>query len=165
MQRTLEIPGLEIHFQHTHQGGMRVTFKGQLSESFRHKDIPSPDTDPVTLDLEGVDFISSVGIREWVLLISEWTKNLRVFYEKCSICFIDQVNMVPDCLGRAQIISFYAPYYCTQCKKEMSSLIDVGVHHNALEQKKAPTVVCPCPQAQKLEFDALEDSYFSFCAS
>ena len=60
-----------------------------------------PSTHQVVFDLAKVEYVSSVGIREWVLLINHWSKSHKIFYENCSIYFVDQINMVPDCLGPA----------------------------------------------------------------
>lgn len=166
MQPLVKLDNLEITHEMTSEQTLRLVFKGQLGESFRHNQIPKFSAKALMINLEGITFISSVGIREWVLLINSWTQSLPVYYERCSICFVDQVNMVPDCLGSAKMMSFYAPYFCNTCEEEMSCLIELPKHKESVAQNKAPQFDCKCDRATgALEFDALEESYFSFLSS
>ena len=160
---------LKLSYKAIDDTHMRIILKGQLSEAFDHTEIDQPKgVSSVTFDLEGIFYISSVGIREWVLLLNKWSKKFKLFFERCSISFIDQINMVPDCLGEAQMISFFAPYYCECRKTETMSLLDVRLHHGSLIKQKAPRLKCPDPDpkcTKGLEFDALEECYFAFVST
>ena len=71
--------------------------------------------------------------------------------------------MVPDSIGNASIQSFYAPYFreCNKCDGEKNCLIDALEHKDNLQNSVPPEVKCgDCNE--ELEFDALEESYFSF---
>lgn len=143
-----------IHQYHLH---------GHLSHTFSYQQLPPPLSKKILFNLKGISLVSSVGVREWVILLNSLSQNHKIYYEECSICFIDQINMVPDCLGSATIISFYAPFYCDHCQKEKYCLIDLKTHLDTLKQHQAPCFQCDCGKCQKnLDFDALEESYFSF---
>jgi hypothetical protein len=81
-------------------------------------------------------------------------------FTSCSVTMIDQINMVPDSLGKGKVESFFAPYYC-QCGGEVNRLIAVSQHLKRLVAKQAPEFKCESC-GRMLEFDALEESYFLF---
>ena len=153
----------DVEIEHVIEGDVhRYAFRGQLAHTFSYTDVPEPRRRFLLIDLSGITLVSSVGIREWVILIKLWSEKYKIIYEKCSICFVDQINMVPDCLGAAKMRSCYAPFFCSACDAEKICLIDIASHKLALMQQEIPTFYCDCCNAAPLEFDALEESYFSF---
>lgn len=164
MAQTLvvELDMLSISITH-HTDHSKYIFKGHLSESFDQRHIPQSQHRTVSFDLAGIEYVSSVGIREWVMLLNHWSKDHRVYFERCSIYFVDQMNMVPDCLGTATVKSVYAPYYreCDQCSGEKNQLIKFSGRQKSQQKMAIPEFQCErCDKP--LEFDALDDSYFSF---
>lgn len=158
----VELGKLVITITSDHQQ-TRYSLEGQLSESFDQRQIPPSQVSMVVFDMAGIEYVSSVGIREWVLLINHWSKKHTIYYERCSIYFVDQINMVPDCLGSAKVRSVYAPYYrdCDKCSGEKTFLMEFGSSPPSLDALKIPGFQCgDC--SQDLEFDALDESYFSF---
>ena len=73
---------------------------------------------------------------------------------------IDQINMVPECLGSGYVESFYAPYFC-DCGEEVNQLITIRDSRDMLVSLQAPQFKCAAC-GRNLEFDALEESYFQF---
>jgi hypothetical protein len=137
------------------------TFKGDVDEQFRQKDVPRIQKANVILNLEHINNFNSCGIREWVYLIRDLGKCGSLRFQRCSVTMIDQINMVPDSLGSGIVESFFAPYYCSCSVKEVIKLITIAEVSKALEQKNAPQFNCDnCGNA--LQFDALEESYFLF---
>lgn len=138
-------------------------FSGHLNESFDQRRIPTASTRLVHFDLAGIEYVSSVGIREWVMLVNHWSSQHQLQFHRCSIYFVDQMNMVPDCLGSATVHSVYAPYYreCETCSGEQSRLIELGSAPSSAQSFKIPELQCEQCE-QQLEFDALDESYFSF---
>ncbi|MCY4379974.1 MAG: hypothetical protein OXC40_00155 [Proteobacteria bacterium] len=160
LEKTIQLDKLTIIIQ-TSETETRFILSGQLSESFDQREIPKAKTSTVIFDLAEVNYVSSVGIREWVLLVNHWSKHHKLYYERCSIYFVDQMNMVPDCLGPAKMSSFFAPYFCELCNSETTRLLKIKEHLDTVKNSRAPTFICDCGKTE-LEFDALEDSYFSF---
>jgi hypothetical protein len=140
-----------------------VTYKfaGDVDENFRHKDVPRIKATVIHFELSAVTNFNSCGIREWVYLVRDLGEmGQKIYFHNCSVPVIDQINMVPDSLGKGHIVSFYAPYFCQQ-HGEVNKLIVVDKHMKDLQAKRAPEMTCD--QCSKvLDFDALEESYFLF---
>ena len=140
-------------------------FMGHIDEKFKEIEVPRASQTSVIFDLEHVKSVNSVGIREWINLINDFKGIKNLTYKKCSIPFVDQMNMVPDSIGEAKIQSFYAPYFrdCNRCNGEKECLLDMVDHKESLKKLDPPMITCDMCM-QTLEFDALEESYFSFCS-
>jgi hypothetical protein len=111
----------------------------------------------VRFDLSGIARINSCGVREWVNFIRALPNGCTVELEKCTPAVVSQLNMISNFAGTARILSVHAPFVCDQCGHEEDVLINV-------ETGKAPKLAemrcksCGGP----MEFDDVEDSYFSF---
>jgi hypothetical protein len=135
-------------------------FVGDVDEHFRQKDVPRIKKAKITLVLEEINNFNSCGIREWIYLIRDIGELGKLTFTRCSVTMIDQINMVPDSLGKGRVVSFFAPYFCN-CGGEVNRLVEVDQHVDALQNKQAPAFKCEkC--GETLEFDALEESYFLF---
>lgn len=136
----------------------RYVFRGDIAETFDAKSIPMLSKRSVVFDLAGINGINSCGVREWVQFMREFSQATDFQLENCSVSIVDQFNLVPQTMGNAHIASFYAPYYCATCDEEVTVLITTSDHWNVLAAKAAPEMRHSC--GTKLDFDALEDSYF-----
>jgi hypothetical protein len=135
-------------------------FVGDVDEHFRQKDVPRIKKAKVTFVLEEINNFNSCGIREWIYLIRDVGELGKLTFQKCSVTMIDQINMVPDSLGKGQVDSFFAPYFC-ESHGEVNRQISVAENMGELQAKQAPEFKCEkCGEA--LQFDALEESYFLF---
>jgi hypothetical protein len=138
------------------------TFKGEVDEFFRQKDVPRIKSQNIILVLEDITHFNSCGIREWVYMIRDFAKIGRLVFRKCSVAMVDQINMVPDSISGGEVESFFAPYACDD-HGEMAQLIDMKTMFSKLSTKSAPEMKCSkCNK--NLEFDALPGSYFLFCS-
>jgi hypothetical protein len=135
------------------------SFRGDLDETFEHKKFPVLRGKAIRISLAQVANINSIGVREWVYLMREVSEYGPVILQECSVSFQDQINVVPQLLGKATVASFYAPYYCPTCEIEEACVIDTAVHRNILLARVAPEIKHHC--GTPMEFDALEDSYFN----
>ena len=142
--------------------GSHYVIVGDVDENFRQKEIPRLKGREVHLHLKDVGNFNSVGIREWIQLITDLSRHSKLLFHECSVSSIDQINMVPHSLGSGKVESFYAPYYC-DCGRETVKLINVREHEKELRQNQAPPFLCEC--GKTLEFDALEETYFQFLTS
>jgi hypothetical protein len=139
----------------------RYAFRGSLDDKVKQDEIPRADNLHVTFDLSGIDRVTSTGIREWIKLMNAFKTCTSLIFENCSILMVDQFNMVPESLGKALIDSFQAPYFNRSDKSERICLIKVDFHMPAISKNMAPDQFDEQTKT-KLEFDALEESYFAF---
>ena len=159
MSQTLNFQSLDIEISESDDEAI-YTFKGDMNESFDNSKVPRLIKSKITLVLKDLNTFNSVGIREWIKLISDFSHADQLIFKECSLAVIDQVNMVPTSLGKGTIESFYAPYYC-ECGNEENQLINVEQHLKAISNLSAPDFACKvCDDV--MEFDALEESYFQF---
>ena len=141
-----------------------VTLQGRLDDATALTDLPSllPAGD-VAIDTEGVTFVNSVGMREWMRLIRQLRTRGRVTLERVADVLMTQMNLFPEFgneggpgLGERTdhdlvIGSFHAQYMCPKCGGESAPLIDAVAHGPLLRTMKAPLVACPeCGEAMAL---------------
>jgi hypothetical protein len=116
----------------------------------------------VTIDTAGVQFINSIGVREWMRLLRGLTDGgARVRLERCAEVIIAQINMIDEARGDAAVISFHAPYLCGACGCEASMLIEVAPHAAALRRMEAPPLPCPDCRGQ-MHLHEVPERFFSF---
>jgi hypothetical protein len=162
MSDTIEFGNLSIEIKQT-ANEVVYRFVGDVDEHFRQKDVPRIKKSNITFILEEINNFNSCGIREWIYLIRDIEGLGKLKFTKCSVTMIDQINMVPDSLGKGHVESFFAPYFCN-CGGEVNRLIVVEENLEQLQAKQAPDFKCEkCDKP--LEFDALEESYFLFAES
>jgi len=141
----------------------RVALRGRLDES---AGVSARATAwaaaEVVLDTADVSFINSIGVREWLRLLRGLAEaNARVRLERCAEVIIEQINMIPDARGTAEVISFHAPYQCSVCGLEASMLLDVHRHGASMRRMQAPPMTCPdC--GQPMDLYEVPEKFFSF---
>lgn len=115
---------------------------------------------PTILDLEGIEMINSAGVRAWTNAVAKVSSQAQLLLEKCSPRIVEQLNYVSTFLGPCRVISFYAPYFCSKCKKEAALLL------NTEEVRKKDVPKPPhqkCSQCKgMMEFDDVPAEYFAF---
>lgn len=116
----------------------------------------------VIIDISGVTFINSVGVREWVTLLDKLAaKGARVTLRNVSEPMVRQMTMVIEARGEANVDSFYAPYVCNKCGNESALLVDVNQHAAVLKKMNAPKLECPACGGEA-ELDEFPNRYLSF---
>lgn len=116
----------------------------------------------LALDLAGVTFINSLGVRDWIRIQAAATaQNIRMDLRRVAEVLVHQLNMIIATRGTARISSFFAPYACDACGREDSLLIDALTHGAALAQLQPPPMTCPECGAQ-MAFNDFPERYFSF---
>lgn len=119
----------------------------------------------LVLDLAGVTFINSLGVRDWIRMMQAAQKaNLAVELQRVSEPLVHQLNMIIATRGAAAVASFFAPYACDNCGREESILIDAVAHAGTLAAMTAPPATCPECQAQ-MAFNDFPERYFSFLSA
>jgi hypothetical protein len=121
--------------------------------------------DRLVLDLGGVTFINSLGIREWIRM-QQVAADSRIAIELLRVAepIIHQLNIMPAARGVSIVTSFFAPYLCDDCDQEHTILLDVRMHGAQLAKQRAPAMKCPdC--GREMEFADPPDLYFMFLAA
>lgn len=105
----------------------------------------------LVLDLTGVRFVNSIGMREWIKMQADAVKaKLRVELRHVPELLVHQLNIVMSARGNAIVTSFYAPYVCDDCERNDNVLLDVTKHGRDLAQRRVPEVRCTCGAAMAL---------------
>lgn len=116
----------------------------------------------LVLDLGGVKFINSVGVRQWIRMQQDAAaKKIRLELVRVAEPLVHQLNITPAARGVSVVTSFFAPYLCDNCDSEHQILLDMRTHGADLAQKRAP--VNKCTHCKRdLEFTNPPDLYFMF---
>jgi len=116
----------------------------------------------LVLDLAGVTFINSLGVRDWIRMQAAAVKgSLAVELRRVSEPIVHQLNMIIATRGSAHVTSFYAPYACDACGREESLLLDAVAHRASLINLEPPAMACPECGAT-MAFNDFPERYFSF---
>jgi eukaryotic-like serine/threonine-protein kinase len=118
----------------------------------------------LVLDLAGVTFINSLGVRDWIRMQMAATKSgVRVEMRQVSEPVVHQLNMIVATRGTGSVISFFAPYACDACGREESRLVDAVANAGELQNMQPPPMACPeC--GQPMAFNDFPERFFSFLA-
>jgi len=116
----------------------------------------------LAMDLAGVTFINSLGVREWIRMQqAATTAKIALELRRVSEPIIHQLNIVPAARGASVVASFYAPYECDHCDREHLMLLDLRTHGAELAKHTAPKLNCPeCERP--LLFSDPDELYFGF---
>jgi DNA-directed RNA polymerase subunit RPC12/RpoP len=132
--------------------GARATLAGRIDDVAQLGALATllPAGD-VVLDLAGVTFVNSIGMREWVRLVRVLRDRGTVTLAAVSDVLFVQLNMIAEFRGSVQIASFHAGYVCAACGREATLLVDAISHAAALRAMIAPRLPCPeCGAAMDL---------------
>jgi DNA-directed RNA polymerase subunit RPC12/RpoP len=117
--------------------GNRVTMAGRLDDTASVADLPArlPAGD-IVIDTEGVTFVNSIGMREWIRLVRAVRGRLHL--ERVSDVLMTQMNLIAELAGAVAISSFHAQYVCPSCGAEAQPLVDASGRPAAM-----PALPCP----------------------
>lgn len=116
----------------------------------------------LVLDLAGITFINSLGVRDWIRLqAAASAAGVRVELHRVAEPLVHQLNMIVATRGDAHVGSFFAPYACDACGREDSLLVDAVAHAAGLGRLEPPPMTCPeC--AAPMAFNDFPERYFQF---
>ncbi len=135
-----------------------VDLKGSIDEDSDFTEIEKIQVEHYSFNFENVTMINSCGIRDWIRFIEKLPDSATISYLKCPQIIIEQINMVHGFIRKgASIESFYAPYYDEESDTEHKILLNSA----DIKDGKAPTIKSP-DSGKEMEFDAIEEQYFSF---
>lgn len=141
----------------------QLVVSGAIDETANLMDLLGHARDgQLVLDLAGVTFINSLGVRDWIRMQAAATQHrIQVELRRVAEVLVHQLNMIKATRGTARITSFFAPYACDRCGREESFVVDAVAHAPALARMQAPAMTCPeCGEA--MAFNDFPERYFSF---
>ncbi|HEY3354486.1 MAG TPA: PilZ domain-containing protein [Polyangia bacterium] len=138
--------------------GTKVTLQGDFNEGTSFADLAGRLRGVVEFDLWGVRHINSTGVHRWIQFLRQLTATTAYTFVRCSVSFVTQAAMVPEVLGRGQVISFTAPYRCDTCDVDEERLL----HSGALGPDHTPPEFRCTRCGMRLSFDEMPRRYFAF---
>jgi hypothetical protein len=143
--------------------GDALTLSGSIDETAGLNDLLAQARGGrLVLDLGGITFINSLGVRDWIRMQAKATEQqLQVELRRVAEVIVHQLNMIVATRGTARVSSFFAPYACDACGREESLLLDTEAHGPQLSQLQPPPMTCPECGAQ-MAFNDFPERYFSF---
>lgn len=120
------IGGLRV-VKSTTERGVLLTLSGRIDESARLDEVAAAVDESVIIDLEGVEFINSMGARNWVNMMRAFAdRAVAVTLRRCSEVIVFQMNMILEARMGAKVESVLAPYECEDCGDERFALLEVS---------------------------------------
>lgn len=106
------------------------------------------DATALTIDMSGVQSITSKGAAIWLKFVDALPESLRVELTRCPTCFMDFASMMPPMTGRGRIESFEAPLRCANCRTRTVALF----HRRDISPSGSVSRPCSaCGQSATLE--------------
>jgi serine/threonine-protein kinase len=144
------------------QGAALVRLPEVMDERFSSGQVSAATEPLLIVDFSRVRMITSPAVREWVKAI----RTVRATYcglINCRPAVVTQFNTVVGFGGKADLISFFAPYACQDCGPQ-EHLIDLRV--NGALQRVANGEPQPCSKCQKpAELDDFASLYFAYACA
>jgi hypothetical protein len=135
-----------------------VRVQGMLDEHF--PSFGELSANIVVLDVSGIRFITSFGVRQWLRAMAALPANAHIYLAGCPQIFVDQLNMILNFGGRAQILTLRAPYRCPACGTESDETIDLVKEGTVIANGRTPERACKKCNAQ-LVLDEMPETYFA----
>ncbi|HSD88885.1 MAG TPA: hypothetical protein VLB44_15260 [Kofleriaceae bacterium] len=145
------------------ESGDQLLLAGRIDETVRLVDlVDHAKQGRLILDLGGITFINSLGVREWCHM-QQAAANAKVAIELRRVAepIVHQLNIVPATRGVSMVTSFFAPYECDECDRDHEMLLDVRLHGSDLARMRAPVLKCPDCR-EDMVFGHPPELYFTF---
>jgi len=158
---TQNLGRLEVSVERSSDGELLV-LRGQLDDQAALSTLLDQLGKRVVIDLGGIRFINSVGVREWIVFLSALIgRGTKVVLRNCSEPMVHQMNMVVEAGSGAEIESFHAPFVCSGCGSEQSVVLEVEPIREQLKARTVPPQ--PCPDCKDtMRFDDFPNRYLLF---
>ncbi len=145
-------------------GGSRIALSGVIDEFAELMPLVERTASPVTVDLGGVEFINSVGVRQWTGFLRALLARGPVTLRNCSEPMVLLFNMATVTVDGAVVESLQAPYACTHCSADEQ--IELVVARDLTEGASSTTPEFPCKSCSgSLRFAGLPRRYLAFLES
>ncbi len=94
--------------------------KGILDEKVNFDLLIEAPEDPLTIDFQSVTRLNSFGLKQFIQMRRQCEKDRRIIFRNCPSFIVDQMNIVSEFRGNAEIESFSIPFFCVNCKDEQN---------------------------------------------
>jgi hypothetical protein len=138
-------------------GCTRIILRGDLTGTTRFDLVAAPLAGPVIFDLAFVTGLSVRGGQAWCELLRRITD--RVVLRACSVPFIVRACVMPELLGHATVVTFFAPYRCRTCDRHDECLLSTAAI--VARNFEPPVFRCSCKRGI-LELDGPAERYLGF---
>jgi CheY-like chemotaxis protein len=136
-----------------------VVLQRSLNERSNFTGLAEQLAGKVIFDMRHLTLIASIGVGKWVSFLRSIPEEVQYRFVHCSVGFCVQASYLTDMLGRGEITTFFAPYFCAQCTCEVERELDAGnLDPDTLDIPVMHCAVC----GQKLEFEDLPERYLKF---
>ena len=144
-------------------GVTQVFLQGEFREHTSFERLAKQLSGRVQFDLSGVTYLNSAGVRKWVDFLRAIDDEVEHYtFVRCSVAFVNQASMVPEVLGRGEVVSFRAPYACDDCDFEEERLLQTSaLVLDGRWPPDMPSFACPRCGGDLL-FDDLPARFFAF---
>jgi anti-anti-sigma regulatory factor len=133
--------------------GTEVTLFGRIDDAAPISELaPKIARGQVTIDTDGVSFVNSYGMREWIRLVRALReRGDTVVLARVADVLMAQLNLIAELRTTVKVASFHAQYVCPHCGAESAPLVDAVIHADMLARLQAPKLPCPeCGTAMEL---------------
>jgi serine/threonine protein kinase len=136
-------------------GSVCLWLSGIIDEQFDSARVLDSAAPAMVFDVSGVTRITAFGVRQWTEMMKRRPADvLHLYLLGCPPVFVDQLNMVLNFGGRAEVISAAAVYVCEACNHEQSVTLDLLGRRAELLGGVLPTVTCEqCGQPMRVADD------------
>jgi anti-anti-sigma regulatory factor/DNA-directed RNA polymerase subunit RPC12/RpoP len=127
--------------------GGRVTFGGRIDETAQLASLVAQmPPGPVVLVPEGVTFVNSVGLREWIRFLRALREGGHAVTLECvADVLMTQMNLIGELRG-LDVMSFHAQYECPTCRNEDQPLVDATLAPVACRECGSPMQLADFPE-------------------
>ncbi len=138
------------------EGEVVVELTGPLDEFADLGPVFSLPGRKLHLNLERVERVNSMGVRNWVRALDQHLQGREIVFEKVKPPILEQFNLIRRFGGGGRILSLYIPYLCEPCGQETLALKSADECRRG-DHWACPVTKCPsCRAAMVLDDDEKE---------
>ncbi len=139
---------------------LKLELTGYLDENTVFPEIINSPKAMIVIDLGGIKYINSLGVRAWIKWISGNQKATFVF-ENCPTVIITACNMFSIFFPKNSTVkSFFVPFYSESSGEERSVLLKYGVDFDEKGVRTPKNILDSQSAPMKPEF--IESHYYKF---
>lgn len=147
---------------------LTVELSGYIGETSPLFDVSLHKIEKLVIDLGKVNYINSVGIKNWILWMRKIPKECQLVLQRVPPSVVNQVNVVAGFLPAHAILqSVMVPYYCDTCSKEDNLIYEQNKNYTLYANGQEGVVTHPkevkCGKPEcTFTTDVLESKFFKF---
>jgi anti-anti-sigma regulatory factor len=133
---------------------VQIAIAGKIDESTVMRP-PDARGRRVIVDASGVERINSLGVRAWIELMDELSRQTYdIVLVKLPAVLVTQASMISSFLGTARVHSFTTPWVCLKCNHSTEQM-------HGIADPVPQSLRCPnCGSVMELDWD--RESYLAF---